>query len=302
VFDNANGAYMTLTGGSLSLNGALVTNAIVAHLHAKACSDGEAGGHFKKNTSVPDAPLSNELWASPNADGANPAVQPTTGTWNGNSSLLGFSFAGRTDVKAIVIHEYDNTNGTGFAPKRVCCDLTLVGAAPTSGVTTSGAAGNATTGAGTTSAAGTTTTAAAACTDAACCIAIDKSPRSCTDCLANAGCEYHATAKNNVIDLGGKCLLKGSPSPVETKKVDMASQCLDTCSGYPCSECIGKTGCVFCDSAAALDEKVGAKTGISSGTCEKSCKTAASERKTCSGAETVLVSAMAVIVSIALMF
>ena len=133
---------------------------------------------------------------------------------------------------------------------------------------------------------GTTTAAGAACTDAACCTAIDKSPRSCTDCLANAGCEYHATAKNNVIDLGGKCLLKGSPSPVETKKVDMASQCLDTCSGFSCSDCIGKTDCVFCDSAAALDEKVGAKTGISSGTCEKSCKIAASERKTCSVADT----------------
>jgi len=123
VFENSTGAFMTLTGGSLSLNGALVTNAIVAHLHAQACSNGEAGGHFKKDTTIPGAPLSNELWASPNADGANPAVQPATGTWNGASSLLGFSFAGRSDVKAVVIHEYSNTDGTGFAPKRVCCDL-----------------------------------------------------------------------------------------------------------------------------------------------------------------------------------
>jgi hypothetical protein len=302
VFDNATGAYMTLTGGSLSLNGALVTNAIVAHLHAQACNNGEGGGHFKKDTTIPGAPLSNELWASPNADGANPAVQPATGTWNGASSLLGFTFANRTDVKAVVIHEYNNTDGSGFAPKRVCCDLTLVAAATTT------TAGNATAAPGNSTAAptaaGNTTAgapAAAACTDAACCTAIDKSPRSCTDCLANAGCEYHANAKNDVIDLGGKCLFKGTAAPVQTKKVEMASQCLDTCSGYSCSECIGKTGCVFCDSAAAASEAVGAKSGLSSGTCEKSCKVAAAQRMTCSGAETV-VSAIAVIVSIALMF
>jgi hypothetical protein len=149
---------------------------------------------------------------------------------------------------------------------------------------------------------GTTTVAAAACADAACCTAIDKSPRSCTDCLANAGCEYHANAKNDVIDLGGKCLFKGTAAAVPTKKVDTASQCLDTCSGYSCSECLDKTGCVFCDTAAAASEAVGAKSSLTSGSCEKSCKVAAAQRKTCndSGAASLVVSAVAMVASIAL--
>jgi hypothetical protein len=171
---------------------------------------------------------------------------------------------------------------------------------------TTTAAGNATaapTAAGnTTAGAGTTAPATAACADAACCTAIDKSPRSCTDCLANAGCEYHANAKNDVIDLGGKCLFKGTAAAVQTKKVDTASQCLDTCSGYSCSECLDKTGCVFCDTAAAASEAVGAKSSLTSGSCEKSCKVAAAQRKTCndSGAASLVVSAVAMVASIAL--
>jgi hypothetical protein len=122
VFDNTTGSFFVITGGMLKKNGTASTKSVVAHVHAKACDDFFAGGHFLKNTSITVALLSNELWASPGAD-SNPAKQ--TGVWSGSGSLLGFSISDRTDIKAVIVHEYADDKGTAPSPKRVCCDLEL---------------------------------------------------------------------------------------------------------------------------------------------------------------------------------
>jgi hypothetical protein len=59
VFDNNTGAYFTLTDAALRINGINTVNAVVAHVHEKACNDGVAGFHFKKDITIAGNPLSN---------------------------------------------------------------------------------------------------------------------------------------------------------------------------------------------------------------------------------------------------
>jgi hypothetical protein len=317
VYDSANGTYFTLTNGQLKKGGVSVTNSVVAHVHAKACNDMDAGGHFLKNTSITTAILENELWASPAAD-SKPAKQ--TGVWSGAGSLPGFQITDRTDVKAIIIHEYADDMATLPAPKRVCCDLAVDAAtspAPTSaaGSTTSAEAttGGSTAvvdGSTTTTVAGSTTV-GASCSDDLCCGKYEEEDAPCSACLSVTGCAFFAIFNNNVLSAGGQCvsLANATMTPVERKKVESKDKCADLCKGLECTACIGDgaakkgvTGCVWCDSGKAAGDKIGVNLG-STGSCElDSCVTGASKQTTCSSAASVLVSAAVAIVAAVAMF
>lgn len=308
VFDNATGAYFTLTGASLLKNGVLSTNAVVAHLHEQTCDNNDAGLHFLKDLSMrTPAVLANELWASPASPDPVPAAQPSSGTWNGAGQLLGFSFGSRTDFKAIIIHEYADANATLPAPKRVCCNLIAdtTTAATTPGATTTAAAGNSTaapaTGSTTGAPAGTT------CTTDDCCKAFEKDDRPCSKCLAAAGCQFFGILNNNILSLGGECKLgPNANSSVTHREVKTAGECVDKCAKLSCDECIGTkatAGCVWCDSGKAISDKVGTNLG-SSGSCElEKCVVEASKQTKCTGsAASMVASALALAAAVAAMF
>lgn len=318
VYDSANGTYFTLTNGELKKGGVSSTNSVVAHVHAKACNDMDAGGHFLKNTSITTAILENELWASPAAD-SNPAKQ--TGPWSGSGSLVGFQLTGRTDVKAIIVHEYANDMGTGTAPKRVCCDLAedaaTTPATTPSGETTTTAAGTgdstaaATTGGDASTTVAGSTTVGASCSDDVCCKKYEEEDAPCSACLSVTGCAYFAIFNNNIVSAGGQCVsvANATMTPVERKKVESKDKCADLCKGLECTQCIGDgaakkgvSGCVWCDSGKAAGDKINVNLG-STGSCElESCVTEASKQTTCSSAASVLVSAAVAIVAAVAMF
>jgi hypothetical protein len=337
VFDNATGSFFFISNGTLKKSGVASTNSVVAHVHAKACNDMAAGGHFLKNTSITAAVLSNELWASPGAD-SNPAKQ--TGAWSGSGSLLGFSITDRTDVKAVIVHEYADDMATAPSPKRVCCDLALdtstapattteapttggsttggstTGGSTTGGSTTGGSTtGGSTTGGDTGAATGTTaaatvgdsTAAAAKCDDDVCCAAYEKADAPCSACLSVEGCSFFGVLNNNVVTAGGLCKSNANATmtPVTHRKVDAKTDCADLCEGLECTQCIGDgaskkgvEGCVWCDSLKSASNATGINLG-STGSCSlKSCTTGVSPQTKCSDATSVVASFAAAFVAL----
>jgi hypothetical protein len=319
VFDNSTGSFFFVTNGTLKKAGVASTNSVVAHVHAKACSDMAAGGHFLKDTAITTAVLSNELWASPGND-SNPAKQ--NGAWSGSGSLLGFQITGRTDVKAVIVHEYADDKATLPSPKRVCCDLSVddstapatTTAAPdsTTGGATTGPAGTTTGPAGTTDTTVAGSTAAPVkCADDACCAAYEKADAPCSACLAVEGCAFFAVSNNNVLAAGALCksTVNSTMTPVTHRKVDSKADCADLCKGLECTQCIGDgaakkgvEGCVWCDTGKSAGDKIGVNLG-STGSCSlKSCTTGVSPQTKCSDATSMVASLAAVVVASFAMF
>jgi hypothetical protein len=259
VFDNATGAYFTLTDAALRINGTNTVNAVVAHVHEKACNDAVAGGHFKKDITIAGNPLSNELWASPSPD-AIPAAQPAgTATWSGIGSLAGYSLAGRQDIKAIIIHEHPDVAGVVTpAPKRVCCDLTVVASATTTAAQATTTTAQATTtkapAAGTTVTGGTMSTVAGGgmppcVTDECCAAAAAAAPnKQCDACFNRAGCVFFRTPdKNPQVKDGGNCLLEASTGAGGQIKVTELAECV------PLIGCAAVKTCLACKEAEACN-------------------------------------------------
>lgn len=151
-----------------------------------------------------------------------------------------------------------------------------------------------------TAAAGTATTTAAAggasSTAAVMCAELGAQVRPCTRCKGDDRCAWYATL-GNALDLGGSCLPKGVDAPAATKEVATAADCLDTCDDFACSECLTLKGCVWCDTAKAVADKLGGNFG-STGSCEKTeCTTKAAMQTTCSSAGAVALSLVALVVA-----
>jgi hypothetical protein len=109
------------TAVNFSVRGLPKSRAFASHVHAKACDDDHAGGHYKDVREGP-ATAENEIWLNFMTNNKGEGV---VGTW--------VPFAVRPgEAKSIVIHDADKYDATGQLdpvngknPKLVCINLTM---------------------------------------------------------------------------------------------------------------------------------------------------------------------------------
>jgi len=313
VSDTATTVDVKLTGVLVSTNGTVSTSSLIAHVHAEACASNAAGGHFKVNASEPTTIQTNELWAGPG--GFAPAAQPAT-AWTGSSTVPG-SFTGRTDVKAVVIHEVLADS----SPKRVCCNLVAVATAapttaptaapttaPTNAPTTAAPTNAPTTAKPTTAKPAVTTTGGSgtaagtgdACTTDACCKGViekDGAKTKCESCFKRDGCTFYLVPDKNPMTTGD-CVLSTSAAGggAQTKVTELAQCTIEVgCAAIKgCYACSSEEACNWCHTSTQMLSKDEGR--CVSGDC-KVDETQASRINCPASASTLAVSSLAALVA-----
>lgn len=287
-------------------NGEPFNATYVAHVHALACDDNASGGHWKANTTIEGTVESNELWVGPHTQ----AGDVKWGEAAADTAITGF-FTTANSPKSFTIHEVLSSG----SPKRVCIDLAVAAALDESTtstmMTSSTAAGQtttATTGTGSTTAGGVTTTMAApapaGCAEAEdvteCCDKLneleqdedgdDVSKDACTQCILDSACKFYRNIGGSIAEIQTKCLPKDAEKPTVLTEVTDKDDCpvvVEGCAAITdCGECLDAEACSWCDTAAALGDKVGIS--ASSGSCERECKTGVEPTLTCAAADSAL--------------